>query len=383
MNAPTRLEEAFAENFDCCNELGASVSVWKDGAEIFSLNRGYTATDQAAEWTARTLVPVFSATKGISAATFLLALHRAGQTPDMAAGELWPSFPLSHARLSQVLSHQCGLAALAHPADLFDHAACVAAIEETSPAWMPPEHGYHPHTFGPIIDELMLRLTGETIAAYWERELRGPLGIDFYLKLPEREFGRVATLYPAKADKEELGTPFYLEYMKPGTRIFNSFRSLTGLGSVRSMNTPKAWTCGSPALGGVASAQGMAAFYQACLGQLNGNGPCSPDEGLIPQQVTDWMKTFVIDGPDLTMLTPTAFSCGMMLDPVDPETGESIRNLFGIRGFGHAGAGGSHAFADPATGVSFGYAMNHMDLSVLPGKKTQRLLKALHDALAG
>ena len=28
------------------------------------------------------------------------------------------------------------------------------------PAWQPPEHGYHPHTYGVMLDELMIRLTG-------------------------------------------------------------------------------------------------------------------------------------------------------------------------------------------------------------------------------
>lgn len=370
MDPSDRLRRAFEENFTLYDELGASVSVWKNGSEVISLHAGHTAIDALRPWTADTLVPVFSATKGLSSASLLHALHHEGRTPGLRAGDLWPRFPLPDATLAQVMSHQCGLAALDRTASLFDHDDCVRAIEETVPAWGPPEHGYHPHTFGPIMNELMLRLTGATVADYWEEAIRQPLGIDCYLNLPESEYGRVATLYPAKADKDGLDTPFYREYLTPGNRIYRSFRSLSGLGSVRSMNTPAAWTCGSPALGGVASARGMAAFYQACLDR----------DGLFPEEVRIWMQTVVVDGPDLTMLTPTAYSCGFMLDPLDPQTGRALRRLLGGRGFGHAGAGGSHAFADPATGYSFAYAMNHMDLNVLPGKKTARLVEALFGA---
>lgn len=361
------LKSAFNNNFLLYGEIGASVSVWRNGTEIISFNKGHASVDHQKEWSGKTLVPVFSATKGLASATFLLALHRAGLSPSIQAGEIWPMFPLPEASVAQVLSHQCGLAALVEPADLFDHDASVTAIEKSTPAWEPPQHGYHPHTFGPIIQELMLRISGETIGEFWEREIRKPLDMDFYLGLPESEFHRVATLYPAKADKEELNSPFYKEYLQPGTAIYRAFHSLPGLGTVRSMNTPKAWTSAAPALGGVASAHGMAKFYQCCLGHMN-----SP----FPKEIRQWMGTSIIDGDDLTLMVPTSFSCGFMMDPKDP-TGNYIRNLFGNGGFGHAGAGGSHAFAMPDSGISFAYTMNHMDLNVLPGKKTASLIPPL------
>ena len=118
----------------------------------------------------------------------------------------------------------------------------------------------------------------------------------------------------------------------------------------------------------------MAQFYQACLGL--------DDLRVFPSAVRGWMRNVVIDGPDLTLKTPTAFSCGFMHDPADPSTGRKMRHLFGSGGFGHAGAGGSHAFADPAHGLSFGYAMNRMDLNVLPGVKTRNLIDAVMKEVA-
>ncbi len=46
--------------------------------------------------------------------------------------------------------------------------------------------------------------------------------------------------------------------------------------------------------------------------------------------------------------------------------------------FGHPGAGGSHAFADPENGLSFAYVMNQMEPGVLPGPKALRLVEAMY-----
>ena len=348
MKGARHIIEAFEKNFRDYGELGASVSVWKEGREIVSLHSGFAVADETRPWTERSLVPVYSATKGPASAALLLALHRQGASPEMSMGELWPEFPLPYATIAQMMSHQCGLAAFSRQADVFDHEDCVRALEETVPAWQPPEHGYHPHTYGVMLDELMIRLTGERLWAYWDEYIRRPLNLDFFIRLPESEFSRVAVLYPGKMDMSNMGTPFYLEYMKKGTPVNRAFNTLIGLNSVRQMNTPAAWTSGMPAFGGVASARGMAQFYQACLG-------------------LDELEVF----PETT-----AFSCGFMHDPVDLSTGRKRRHLFGFGGFGHAGAGGSHAYADPEYGLSFGYAMNRMDLNVLPGVKTRNLINA-------
>lgn len=369
MNNSRHIEEAFEHNFRVFDELGASVSVWRHGREIVSLNAGFAVADQSRSWTDGSLVPVYSATKGPASATLLLALHQNGLDPDVSMGELWPEFPLPYATIAQMMSHQCGLACLERKASVFDHEDCVRALEASVPAWQPPEHGYHPHTYGIMLDELMIRITGERLWVYWDEYIREPLNLDVFIKLPETEFSRVATLYPGKMDMSNMETPFYLEYMNKGTPVHRAFNSLMGLNSVRQMNTPVAWTSGMPAFGGVASARGLARFYQACLGL--------DDVEVFPATVRDWMRHRVIDGPDLTLKTPTAFSCGFMLDPKDSVTGSYLRHLFGSDGFGHAGAGGSHAYADPSSGLSFAYAMNRMDLNVLPGVKTRNLIDAV------
>jgi CubicO group peptidase (beta-lactamase class C family) len=61
----------------------------------------------------------------------------------------------------------------------------------------------------------------------------------------------------------------------------------------------------------------------------------------------------------------------------------SKRAIFGTSplAFGHPGAGGSHAFADPENGISFAYVMNQMEQSVLPNEKSLRLVDAIYPML--
>ena len=337
-----------------------SLCIWQHGREQLLLCSGEAAPGCA--WGADTLVPVFSATKPFSAACLLLALHERGLGPELAVGELWAAFPAPQCSVGQLLSHQGGLAYWARSAPFRDMEACRAAIEASSPAWEPPAHGYHPHTYGPLVELLMLALTGQSVAAFWEARVRRPLGLAFYLGLPESEFPRVARLHPPRLHGGALPRRnFYRAYAAPGSSTHRAFHSLTGLASIREMNTPAAWQCACPARGGIASARGLAMAYQALLGELPGSPFCGTP-------VLSWLTTPLCSGEDLTLLTPTTFSCGAMCGGAP---------YLGRGGFGHPGAGGFHAFAEPATACSFAYVTGQMQLTTLPTERVQSLISAM------
>ena len=87
------------------------------------------------------------------------------------------------------------------------------------------------------------------------------------------------------------------------------------------------------------------------------------------------MTTTLASGLDRVFQIPTAFSAGFMKDPP-----EATRRIFGPSplAFGHPGAGGSQAFADPTNGISFAYVMNQMEQSLLPNEKSLRLVDAIY-----
>ena len=89
----------------------------------------------------------------------------------------------------------------------------------------------------------------------------------------------------------------------------------------------------------------------------------------------NWMTTTLTDGADRVFQVPAAFSAGFMKD-----SEKSARRIIGTStsSFGHPGAGGSHAFADPENGISFAYVMNQMEQSVLPNEKSLRLVDAIY-----
>jgi CubicO group peptidase (beta-lactamase class C family) len=362
--------DVFERNFRERGEIGASVSIWWDGVELISEGHGWCEKEMYRPWATATLVPVYSATKVPSAASLLTALESRGLDAETLVREVWPAFPVAAARFSHLLSHQCGLAALDQKADVFEHAEVVAAIEAQVPAWRLGEgHGYHPRTFGALTDEPVRRLTGMTLGNYWREQIAEPLGLDFWIGLPENEWPRVARLYPGKADKSDLADGFYKQLTTSGTFTRKAFSSPKGLHAVHEMNEPRAWSAGLPAMGGVGTASALAKFYQAVIGSI---------ESPLTTGVRRALASPQISGDDKVLLRPTSFTCGAQQDPLD-ESGTKIRQLYGpsLSAIGHPGAGGSHGFGDPESGVSFAYVMNQMDLSVMPGLKCVEMVAAL------
>ena len=370
-----KVVDVFERNFRDRGELGASVSIWWDGVELLSHGHGWCDREKSRPWTCETLVPVYSATKVPASATLLMALASRGMDEKTAVREVWPGFPVAEARFSHLLSHQCGLAVLDQRANVFDHQAVVDAIEAQAPAWaLGDGHGYHPRTFGTLLDEPVRRLTGMPLGACWRKMIADPLGLDFWIGLPESEWPRVARLYPGKAGKDDLADAFYKQVTTSGTFTRRAFSSPHGLFAIHEMNEPAAWSAGLPALGGVGTASALAKFYQAAIGSIE--SPLSP-------RVRQALAAPVSSAEDRVLLRPTVFSCGAQLDPLDGD-GRKLRSIYGpsFSAFGHPGAGGSHGLGDPETGISFAYVMNQMDLSVMPGVKCVEMVNALFSEIS-
>lgn len=369
----------FHDNFTQRGELGASVSIWRDGVEVLTLAHGWMTRERDREWTQDTLVPVWSATKGPAAVACLLALHEAGLSLDAPVCQAWPEFS-GHGKeqitFAHVLSHRAGLPALDEKAPISDYHAVIRAIESQSPLFPPGEtQAYHARTFGFLLDEVVRRITGAaSLGRYFDHRLGRPLGLEFWIGLPQELVSRVATLYPGKINLGMGDQAFLKAFTTPGSLTQRTFASPTGLNAVQDFNRPETWAAGHPAMGGVGSARGLGRFYA-----LLANGGKMNGIQIIPTWVMQALQTPLGQAEDAVLCVPTAFSAGMMMDPVDLDTGEKQRQLFGPGkgAFGHPGAGGSHAFADPDSGLAFAYVMNQMETGVLPGEKSLGLVRAL------
>ncbi len=374
-----RIAALFDENFAHYGELGASVSIWREGREVLSLAGGFKDRQQEQPWTEDTMVLFWSATKGLAAACLLHACQEHGVEPTSPVAAVWPEFAQAgkeRVTIAELLSHQAGLAALAAPAEVMDHEAVAMALAAQAPAWpLGDGHGYHPRTFGFLVDETLRRITsGRTLREYWRTEFADPLDLDVWIGLPLERVQEPSAIFPAKTSPTK-GDPFYIAFLTPSSLTARAFASPRGLHSVAAMNGPEARTASFGAFGGVGTARGLAKFYAmlAAGGALDGRRWFEP-------RTIDWMTTTLTQGPDRVLLLETAFSAGFMRDPLDSD-GHKIRTNFGPStfAFGHPGAGGSHAFADPENRISFAYVMNQMTPGILPGPKSLRLVEALYE----
>jgi CubicO group peptidase (beta-lactamase class C family) len=369
-----RIAPLFEENFTDFGELGAAVSVWQNGKPVVDLYGGFCDGRREHPWASDTLVLIWSATKGIGSACVLHVLQEHEIDINQRVAEFWPEFAQAgkeRITLAQFLSHQAGLCALDRRVDVLDYGAVIRALEEQKPLWRPgTAHGYHARTFGFLLDELVRCIAGKPLAGYWREVFGEPLKLDLWIGLPEKENPRVATMYAAKAGKPPEPRKFYVDLTTPGTLARKTFTSPYGLHAVSAMNNISVRAQPIVSFGGIGSAAALAKFYSMLAngGELDG-------QHFFSHETLRWMTTTLTDGIDRVFQIPTTFSAGFMKD-----SRSAARRNFGTssNAFGHPGAGGSHAFADPENKIAFAYVMNQMEQSVLPNAKSLRLVDAIY-----
>jgi CubicO group peptidase (beta-lactamase class C family) len=357
------VEQAFQNNFSGGIEVGAGLSIFRNGGEAVSLSGGFCDTARTLPWSHETLVLIWSATKGVAAACTLHAMQEAGAGLHTRVVDFWPEFGRAGKEsltLAHVLSHRAGLCALEDvSANILDRGSVVRAIEKQAPL-LPVEAGpaYGPRVFGFVLDEIVRRLVGgESLADYWRRVFADPLGIDLWIGLPENQNSRVATILPPRAGPPAVGDELFLRAFTDANSLTRrAFASPPGLSGISAMNNPQIRAASLPSMGGIGSAHALAKFYAMLAG-----GGVWDGRALFKKETLGWMSTRLTQGFDPVLQREMSFSAGFMMDPLDAH-GRKIRSLLGPSpsAFGHAGAGGSLGFADPEQGVGFGYVMNQI-----------------------
>jgi CubicO group peptidase (beta-lactamase class C family) len=292
--------------------------------------------------------------------------------------DIWPEFGgggKQDVTLRQLFSHTAGLSALDEVVPMDDYAEVIAALEKQTPLFPPgTQQGYHARTFGFLLDEIVRRLSGaSSLGAHFHERFREPMGIDFWIGLPAEMMPRVATLHPGKLRAEMGKDPFFQAFNSRGSVTARTFTSPAGLRAVQDMNHFESLAPGYASMGGVGSARGLAGFYA-----MLANGGAWKGRRYVSETVLAQLETTLSQQEDAVLHARIAFAAGVMKDAVDAN-GEKIRRTYGsgVRAFGHPGAGGSLAFADPERKLSFAYVMNQMELGALPGERTLSLVRAL------
>ncbi|MFB9178056.1 serine hydrolase domain-containing protein [Dactylosporangium sucinum] len=360
------VRDAFLANFATRAEIGAAVSVYRHGREMVRLWGGLADPDAGRPWREDTLQPVYSATKSAPAACAHLLVQR-GQL-DLAApvAEYWPEFAAAGKRgvpVRWLLSHQAGLPVLDRPVPLADALAwapVVAALAAQAPAWEPgTAHGYHALTYGWLVGEVVRRVSGRTVGTYFADEIGKPLGLDFWIGLPETEHHRVGRLVQQPVS-ETPPAELLTAYTDPASL---TVRSMIATDPPLDLADPRTWTAEIPAVNGICTAAALARFYAALIGEVDGVRILDPASlaAATREQAS---------GIDRVLLTPTRPALGFGL----PVPGQP---WWSPTAFGFPGHGGSLGYADPATGTAFAYVTNGLRVSLSADPRVTALVESL------
>ncbi|GAA1245677.1 serine hydrolase domain-containing protein [Streptomyces aureus] len=371
--------EAFAHNFEALGERGAAVVVHRDGHKVVDLWAGTRDVSGGAPWERGTAQIMRSATKGVAAAALLL-LHQRGELDlDAPVGAYWPEFKehgKEHVRVRDVLAHRAGVPALDRPltpAEAADPDTGAAAVAAQAPAWEPgTDHGYHAQTYSWLTGELVRRVTGRTVGAWIAEHIAAPVGADLWVGLPDAEAHRAGLVGPV----EPPAAPGGLR-TRPKRNVADAYtdpdsltrRAFGAIHPAPDENDPAYRAAELPASNGVATAEGLSRFYASLIGEVDGGAR------LFTPATVEAARAEASSGADRVLVVPTRFGLGYMLHGVASP-------LLGPGSFGHPGRGGALGFADPESGIAFGYVTNGQQKGVTADPRAQALVRAVRSSLA-
>ncbi|MET8676242.1 serine hydrolase domain-containing protein [Streptomyces sp. NPDC004647] len=336
------VREAFAAVLAADSGHAAQVAAYVHGRPVVDLWGGPGMAEDS-------LIGVFSSGKGAAHLAVALLVQDGTLDLDKEVRHYWPEFAAEGKdtlTLRQLISHQAGLIGTdpGFGSDEILHDRSVAArLAGQRPYWRPGSaHGYHAFTVAALTGEVVFRSTGRTLHEFYAAEIRDARRIDLFLGLPEKHEPRVLDVLPAQLTAEQ---------QRQAAEMWTAPDSIPGVAFNRNgdplplealPNSRAARAAGPASVGGVASARGLARLYAAAISTLDGLPPLlTPDTAAAVAQIQSV-------GHDLVLREHSEFGLGF-------RTMGDKHPYLGAGAFGHGGAGGSLAFADPRTGLGFGY----------------------------
>ena len=382
------VRDVFEANFAKGLEVGAGFSCYHRGAKTVDLWGGVADVETGSPWEEDTLMLVFSTTKGATAICANRLVQQGLLDPDAPVAEYWPAFGRNgkdEITVAHILSHQAGLAWVdgsMTAEEALSWEPVIEALENQHPAWEPgTRHGYHATTYGWLVGEVIRRVAGTSVGAYFAEQVAGPLDLDFWIGLPESQesrVGRLISFIPPSVSMDTLaaeaaGEPdpvieMFKAFLGPETPLGKAlFAPGFALADADIWNSRAMRAAEVPAANGVTDARSIARMYAACVGEVDGV------RLLTPSQVTEATRQRT-EGPNFVLLDmDVQFGLGFMVH-------SSMMPIGSPQSFGHFGAGGSVGWADPDAELAFGYVMNRMDIGLAGDNRSLDLMNACYAA---
>jgi CubicO group peptidase (beta-lactamase class C family) len=357
------VRDAFLENFTRRNELGGACCIYHDGEKVVDLWGGMRDRHSGEPWCEDTMVLVHSTTKGMAAMVMALAHSRGWLDYDERISTYWPEFAQNgkeRITVRQLLAHQAGLFAFDEPVDrdvVADLDRLAGIMARQRPAWEPGERqAYHAISLGFYQGELIRRVdpAHRTLGRVFEDEIARPLGVDFYIRVPETvPNSRLARLEAPRLWKRFFGMPpsVVLASITKSSVLYRSLIANPGTGFYMDPDRVVVRNLEAPSGGGVGTARAIARAYGVFASGGRELGIRTETIEALCAPATPSRHGFY----DECFHGAVKFSLGFM------KPSESVP--FGHpSAFGSPGAGGSMGYADPEERIGYGYVTNRMDV---------------------
>ena len=363
------LRQLFAANIASGADLGASLAVTIDGELVVDLWGGWADEARTRPWAADTVTNVWSTTKMMTSLTALLLVDRGELDLDAPVARYWPEFGAagkSGIQVRHLMSYNSGVSGWAQPvtmADLCDREKTTALLAAQAPWWQPGSgSGYHALNYGHLVGEVVRRITGQSLGAFFSQQIAQPLGADFHIGLPASEFGRVSNVVPPPP------LPFDFSALDPASVMFKTLSNPLPDASA-------SWTDGwRQAEIGAANGQGNARSAARIQSVLAGGGEVDGIR-LLSQRTIDRIFEVQSHGVDLVLGVPIKMGVGYGLPIAElPYIPEGKVCFWG-------GWGGSLVIVDCDRRMTFSYVMNKMAPGVMGGENVAGLAACAYAAL--
>jgi len=373
--------DRFRRNFSDFGEAGAALSILHEGRRVVDIWAG-RRNAAGAPWQEDTVVPVFSASKGLVAITCLVAASAGRFSLDDEVSRYWPRFArLGKAGITirQILDHKSGLVLFGRPVtrvDLADRRRMSAVIEDMRPRWRPGSAwGYHLATFGALLAEILARADPQarSFARIFEEDVARPLQLSFRFGLSNALADeRRAFIMPQSAGQILRGlreAPASLRH-----QAFNPFgfllRTLVEIRDIR-MNA-RGWLRNEfPSANGVGEARAMATLYAALAESRNALGIRAD----LLAEIAGPAAVPPSGSRDRVMGVEGSWRSGFM------KPSGVFRFSPSARAFGMPGFGGAFAFYDPDRDLAFAYTPNRAGLLPFNDPREVALREAVYAVL--
>ena len=364
--------DAFLENFNVEDEIGAACSIVREGKTVVDIWGGWRNGDLDQPWNASTTVCMMSVAKGITAICFNMLMDRGLVHPDDPVIKYWPEYGQNGKESTLIrhfLDHTAAVPVLTNntlwKGAMFDREAIVHALEEQEPLWeIGTKAAYHVHHQGFLLGEVMRRVTGMTVGPFLRKEVTDPLNAEYCIGgMNEEEQSHVAEVMPNMDAKL---------FAAKDSKDDNSLRPLAFKQNpdepwAVTMNR-KEWRKVEVASGsGHGNARGVARIYGCVVnGEMDG-------VSLLSKTGLEAMITEQHNQHEAFQDRPYHQALGILLN-----TPEAVYMGPNMRSFGHHGIGGSIGMGDPDAKIGFSYCCNKMHAAGTNGPRAKRLIDALY-----